>query len=191
MADLAAWEGPSTPTDPSRHRGVLQQVGPSTREIAGARIDGAHRGRTVRPSNVNGTNRARIFFCGIFRAKLGTPMRLRVWPLLCSVATLVLGLGVAEVAWSGPADRALTPTREEVDETAELGIGQYRALLISAQDYRSESGIVDLDTPDRDIERVGEVLQRRYGFQVDFLYDATKEQITSALQQLRYTGKPR
>lgn len=71
-----------------------------------------------------------------------------------------------------------------------LGIAQYRALLFSAADYASSSGIPDLETPKRDVTEIGRVLEERYGFQTDVVIDATEADIIARLDQLKATTGP-
>ncbi len=66
----------------------------------------------------------------------------------------------------------------------ELGLGRYRAVLFSAQDYAEGSGIPDLQTPTNDIEQLGALLREQYGFEVTLKPDATRAEIVRELQVL-------
>lgn len=58
------------------------------------------------------------------------------------------------------------------------------ALLIANSRYQSLPG---LKTPRADVEAMEQVLRERYGFKVTILYDATRYQMLSALNDLRQT----
>ncbi len=66
----------------------------------------------------------------------------------------------------------------------EVGVGEYRAVLYSAQDYADDSGVPDLETPNNDIARIGQVLEEQYGFTVEGHPDATRAEIVSSLTRL-------
>ncbi|MEM6925745.1 MAG: caspase family protein [Myxococcota bacterium] len=86
------------------------------------------------------------------------------------------GLDVVETRGTLPADG--------------LGIGRYRAVLFSAQDYGPSSGIPDLATPTADINAIGSVLRDRYGFEVEIVPDATEQAIIARLDTLKRETKP-
>lgn len=81
------------------------------------------------------------------------------------------------------------PSPQEVSP-AGLGLGKYRAVLFSAQDYQEGSGIHDLGTPNRDIEQLGAVLERQYGFEVQIVRDATEAAIIGELDALKAEAGP-
>ncbi|MEM6930526.1 MAG: caspase family protein, partial [Myxococcota bacterium] len=66
----------------------------------------------------------------------------------------------------------------------EVGLGDYRAVLFSAQAYAEGSGIPELATPNNDIARIGAVLEEQYGFTVDLHRDATRATIDTTLSAL-------
>ncbi len=63
------------------------------------------------------------------------------------------------------------------------GVCGYRALLFAVQDY-DHRGIPDLGTPKSDIQALGEVLKRRYGFAVERHHDPTRAQLLDRLLEL-------
>ena len=75
------------------------------------------------------------------------------------------------------------------DVGSEIDVGSYRAVLLSAADYAEDSGIPDLETPNQDIQQIGELLERRYGFEVERFENAKRGDIVYALDELaRTTG---
>ena len=70
---------------------------------------------------------------------------------------------------------------EVLDTPEETGIQRYRAILFGAQDYGSRSGIPDLSTPNRDVAELGRLLERRFGFEVEVVRNATRADIISRL----------
>ena len=96
---------------------------------------------------------------------------------------LVWGLGVAP-GWAGPVDggRGI--------EAVERGgpvvpVERYLAVLFSAHDYGPASGLADLASPAEDIRRLGQVLETRYGFEVELVDNATEAQIVAHLERLK------
>lgn len=81
------------------------------------------------------------------------------------------------------------PSPQEVSP-AGLGLGKYRAVLFSAQDYQDGTGIQDLATPNRDIEQLGAVLENQYGFTVTLVPDATETAIIGGLDTLKTEAGP-
>ena len=59
--------------------------------------------------------------------------------------------------------------------------GRYYALIIGNQDYQN---IASLATPRNDIQRIGEVLEKRYGFTVTLLTDSDNLTIMDAINNL-------
>ncbi len=62
--------------------------------------------------------------------------------------------------------------------------GRYHALIIGNNDYQT---LPDLATPLNDVAELQATLQRRYGFEVTALRNATRYEILSALNRLRET----
>jgi len=61
-------------------------------------------------------------------------------------------------------------------------LGNFHALLIANSRYEY---LPDLVTPRRDVERLARLLERRYGFTVTTLFDTTRYELLSALNELR------
>lgn len=111
-----------------------------------------------------------------------------VLSLLCRLgSSAMLSLVVPSLwdqsAWAGPASSEV------------LGIGTYRALLIGVDDYAANSGIPDLATPTRDVERLRGVLVQKYAFEESNVRvlsgaTATREAILRALDQLSAASGP-
>ncbi len=70
----------------------------------------------------------------------------------------------------------------QVDPAAALPPGRRWALMIANQAYTQWGA---LDTPVQDAQAVGEVLRDRYGFDVQWVRNATRAQMLQALQALR------
>lgn len=66
-------------------------------------------------------------------------------------------------------------------ENAEASFGQYYALIIGNSDY---DHIEDLATPQKDVERIGELLEQRYGFSVKILQDMNDVAVMHAINDL-------
>jgi tetratricopeptide (TPR) repeat protein len=81
------------------------------------------------------------------------------------------------------------PTAAQVSAEG-IGVGKYRAVLFSAQDYTGDSGIHDLESPNRDITEIGRVLDEQYGFEVQLVTDATESAIISGLDALKVQAGP-
>ena len=78
------------------------------------------------------------------------------------------------------ADSRLDPMRASLSEFRSLTPGKDHALIIGNSNYRNYES---LDTPSNDAREVAELLQQRYGFDVQLLIDATRDQIMTALHQ--------
>ena len=78
------------------------------------------------------------------------------------------------------ADSRLDPMRVSLSEFRSLTPGKDHALIIGNSNYRNYES---LDTPSNDAREVAELLQQRYGFDVQLLIDATRDQIMTALHQ--------
>jgi hypothetical protein len=64
--------------------------------------------------------------------------------------------------------------------------GRFHALVIGNQNYRY---LTPLKTPRADAQAVKKILKEKYGFQVQLLLDAKRDEITKALSNLRRTMK--
>ena len=62
-----------------------------------------------------------------------------------------------------------------------LATGKFKALLISNQDYTEWS---PLETPHKDVEVIGNLLERQFGFEVTYLKDASRRDTLKALYSL-------
>lgn len=62
--------------------------------------------------------------------------------------------------------------------------GDYHALVIGNQNY---SYLSNLETSRKDAQKVSELLEDKYGFKVQTLYDATESEIKDAINQYRYS----
>lgn len=67
-------------------------------------------------------------------------------------------------------------------EAAASSFGRYHALVIGNQNYKYLS---KLNTPRNDAREVAQILRDKYGFKVELLLDATREEILRALEELR------
>jgi TPR repeat protein/uncharacterized caspase-like protein len=115
---------------------------------------------------------------GVFRTTLDLsqgPMELRL------TATDTQG-NQTSVSFSAVAGAA-TPVRN-TSLLPDHGVqsGQYRALVIANQNYQHWER---LDTPLRDAQDLKQLLERRYGFKVTLLADATRREMFTALNTLR------
>lgn len=62
--------------------------------------------------------------------------------------------------------------------------GRYHALIIANKDYES---LTDLSTPENDANAVASILGERYGFEIVTLFNATRYDILTALNDMRRT----
>ena len=67
------------------------------------------------------------------------------------------------------------------DPTENTSFGQYYALIIGNSDYRH---MVDLETPQLDVEKIGSILEGRYGFSVKVLLNASDVEVMHAINDL-------
>ena len=65
---------------------------------------------------------------------------------------------------------------------AGINFGRYYALVIGNKDYQFYN---DLETPENDARKIGELLSERYGFSTQLLLNASRYEILSALNKLR------
>jgi formylglycine-generating enzyme required for sulfatase activity/uncharacterized caspase-like protein len=63
-----------------------------------------------------------------------------------------------------------------------IEFGKYHALLIANQNYKHWN---ILTTPHNDVDRLAAILERRYGFEAEILYDATRDQIIDKLEEYK------
>lgn len=77
--------------------------------------------------------------------------------------------------------------RTSLNEFRSMSPGKDRALVIGNSDYQN---LVTLDTPINDASAVKELLERRYGFDVKLLINATRDQIMTALHEESLTLGP-
>ncbi len=68
------------------------------------------------------------------------------------------------------------------DSNKEEVFGRYHALVIANNHYRS---LDDLVTPANDANAISEILERQYGFEVTKLFNATRYDMVSALNDMR------
>ena len=122
---------------------------------------------------VNGESRV-LDKQGLFRAEVGT--RQRVTP-------------VSIVAVDGGGRRSAIEfelVREEpaADEPASADevFGRYHALVVANNQYQH---LDDLATPENDATVIARILRERYGFEVTTLYDATRYDLLSGLNDMR------
>ena len=81
------------------------------------------------------------------------------------------------------AERPDTPGPEPAaPERPEIDFGGYHALVIGNRNYRS---LPSLETAAEDATAVAELLESRYGFEVELLIDADRYETMTALNQLR------
>jgi uncharacterized caspase-like protein len=66
-------------------------------------------------------------------------------------------------------------------KSGDLNFGRYFALIIGNQDYAK---VEDLDTPANDVASMAEVLQRKYGFNVEVLLDADNVTLMEKINDL-------
>lgn len=74
------------------------------------------------------------------------------------------------------------PAAKQAIDPAHIPVGTPHALLIGNARYQT---LPSLATPKADVEALAELLRTRFGFTVTVLYDATRYQILSALNDLR------
>ena len=109
-------------------------------------------------------------------------MRARLWRTVLFVlaaAVLIPSVPIAQTDLRG-AEREFTPQ----DGGQPIELGRYHALVIGINDYQY---LTDLETAIADAEAVADVLANQYGFQVTLLRNATRNQITQAMNRYRAT----
>jgi len=95
-----------------------------------------------------------------------------------------LGTSVASPQQQSSQQRGVVPSSSKKSAGGALNTGPYYALLIGIQNYRS---LPKLSTPVKDAEAIAGVLSQQYGFQTRLLKDATRDDITHALNEYRRT----
>lgn len=84
-------------------------------------------------------------------------------------------------------DSRPTPTQLSLGELRNSSSGSYHAIVIGNSLYHY---MESLDTPSNDAKEIARLLKDRYGFQVQLLLDATREQIMVALHDAKRTLTP-
>ncbi len=117
------------------------------------------------------------------------PSRSRPWAfwslVAAAVVTLVLATGVLRIGalpftgWARSADAVPKELRA-------LPWGDYYALVIGNNEYRNP-GLSPLQTAAGDANSLGDLLEERYGFEVERLIDADRREIIQALES--YIGR--
>ncbi|MEE8332951.1 MAG: caspase family protein, partial [Alphaproteobacteria bacterium] len=79
------------------------------------------------------------------------------------------------------------PARKVANPFAGIHFGQYHALVIGNNDYRT---VQDLRTAEGDARAVADLLKRDYGFKVTLLTNATRADVIGGLAKMRATLKP-
>jgi Caspase domain/Glucodextranase, domain B len=83
----------------------------------------------------------------------------------------------------GPApDAGSARNSTEADAVAPAAAGRFYALVIGINDYKS---LPRLKTAEADAQSVAKMLRERFGFQVELLLNATRQQIVGALNRYR------
>ena len=119
---------------------------------------------------------------GGFRARLdltsgSAPMRISTTDQAGNTARVAF---TAVAGGSAPAPPEPPPS--DAGSLGELGAGEYHALIIANQNYEHWER---LDTPLRDARDLKAMLERRYGFKVTLLADATRRDLFVAFNALR------
>ena len=86
-----------------------------------------------------------------------------------------------DVARAG-VDRVTDKVRELELSTASVDFGSYKALLVANENYHE---LDDLKTPSKDVILIGEILESRFGAQVEYLIDARRSDLLSKLSEYR------
>ncbi|MFC4312749.1 caspase family protein [Steroidobacter flavus] len=84
-------------------------------------------------------------------------------------------------------DSRPTPVQLSLGELRSSSSGNYHAIVIGNSLYHY---MESLDTPANDAKEIAQLLKERYGFQVQLLLDATREQIMVALHDAKRTLTP-
>ena len=79
------------------------------------------------------------------------------------------------------AELGSSDTSSQSTEATSTSFGQYYALIIGNSDYRN---MVNLATPELDVERIGAILEQRYGFSVKVLLNANDVGVMHAMNDL-------
>jgi len=83
-----------------------------------------------------------------------------------------------------PQQRGVVPSSSKKSPNGAVNTGPYYALLVGIQNYRS---LPKLSTPLKDAEAIAAILSQQYAFQTRLLKDATRDDITHALNEYRRT----
>jgi predicted nucleic acid-binding Zn-ribbon protein len=97
-------------------------------------------------------------------------------------------LGGERLAFANAVTRSYEPPPEPLELTADMGLDkyQYRALVIGNWDY---ADIQDLPTVKNDVYNVKEVLEKRYGFDVNLQVNLTRQAMLRELKELQEYGE--
>ena len=162
---------------------MLVTRGPAEIKLRGVVLTRELVGRVTAPAgllsfNINDQN-ATVDANGLFKtqirmAKAATPVRMMAVDRRGRNTMLDFSLV--------PEDVSETPIKPAAPRAKPGEYGQYYALVIGNQDYLH---LPKLDTAVADARAVADVLQKRYGFKVTILVNATRYQILSELNKLR------
>ena len=78
----------------------------------------------------------------------------------------------------------------QIAQVKQPHFGKYHALVIAEQHYLYLDSTMQLDTPIADGQLIGRVLEEKYGFDVRYMENATKEDILKALQEYTHNLRP-
>ncbi len=107
-----------------------------------------------------------------------------LFAFLALALTAGLGTSVASPPQQASQQRGVVPSSSKKSPNGAVNTGPYYALLIGIQNYRS---LPKLSTPVKDAEAIAAILSQQYGFQTRLLKDATRDDITHALNEYRRT----
>ncbi|MGB9334415.1 MAG: caspase family protein [Candidatus Acidiferrales bacterium] len=107
-----------------------------------------------------------------------------LFAFLTVALTAGLGTSVASPKQQAAQQRGVVPSSSKKSPNGASNTGPYYALLIGIQNYRS---LPKLSTPVKDAEAIAAILSQQYGFQTRLLKDATRDDITHALNEYRRT----
>src|SRR5258708_29612646 len=111
---------------------------------------------------------------------------IRNWPLFLSTiaASVLLSNLPVVLAQTKASQRQVVPETTSSSEVVEQGGGAYYALVIGIANYQH---LPKLITPVSDAGEIEKALRLTYGFKTQFLPDATRDQILTALDHDRHT----
>ncbi len=108
------------------------------------------------------------------------------WRVLAGLVVIAIGAALA-LRWTAddvgsPREKGFVAIDRRTTNLAIVHRHKFRSLLFAAHDYGSS--FTDLRTPKNDIDRIGALLQNRFGFEVTKYPNATRSQIIDALDGL-------